>query len=205
MLTIRSFGFPVTLKQPINVINFSPEIVPCNSEFLSNISSPLNCTSDLGPKKQISSSLLALEVIGPLSLIAALIYILVEWKNRRKKATVAPQTLAPAFDVIAGSQQQPTIISQPLPAARTLPDLTNQIKRQGDHPTARGGYSDIFTALWHINAEAQQISNTETDIPVEVRVKVAIKALRLSSTDETKVNRVRMSHTPISITLTLMP
>ena len=168
----------------------------------------MNCTSTPSPTPSPKKNriFLALEVIGPLLLIVALIYCGLVWKkkrNRRKRATVAPETLAPAVDAMADSQQQPPIMSQPLPAAGTLPDLTNQIKRQGDYPTARGGHSDVYKALWYRNAEAQQTSSTETGIPMEVHVKVAIKVLRLSSTDEDearKLNKVRMPHMPIPMT-----
>jgi len=37
--------FPVVSNQPLNVISYGPEIVPCNSQFDANVSSPFNCTS----------------------------------------------------------------------------------------------------------------------------------------------------------------
>jgi len=37
--------FPVVSNQPVTVVSYGPEIVPCTSQFDANISSPFNCTS----------------------------------------------------------------------------------------------------------------------------------------------------------------
>jgi hypothetical protein len=91
---------------------------------------------------------------------------------------------------IADLREQPP---QPSP-----PDLTRQIKRLGEYPAARGGYSDVYTALWYRNAEVHQPTSNETDIPMTSHNKVAIKVLRLSSMNDDEVekkNKVRMAHT----------
>jgi hypothetical protein len=160
--------------------------------FSSNLSDPLSCgsTSDT-VKKRISGGFIALAVTLPsltiLVTASTLCFI------RRTKASARTDS------TVADAQQQPEILSTQEPPP--LADLTNQIRRLGEHPTACGGYSDVYTALWHRNNEVHQPTSGQMDIPMTLQnnCKVAIKVLRLSSVDDDEVekkNKVRAAYMP---------
>jgi hypothetical protein len=44
-LTSRQ-DYPVVANQPVTIVSYGPEIVPCDAQFDANVSSPFNCTSN---------------------------------------------------------------------------------------------------------------------------------------------------------------
>jgi hypothetical protein len=167
--------------------------VPCGSTISANFSSPLSCASkSVTVKKRISGGFIALAVVLPILMILIMTLWILRWPVSISVQRINVEALARTGDTItiADLREQPP---QPSP-----PDLTRQIKRLGEYPAARGGYSDVYTALWYRNAEVHQPTSNETDIPMTSHNKVAIKVLRLSSMNDDEVekkNKVRMAHT----------